>query len=110
MVDPQSVDNAQFDEFLDLAVGDGKYLRIFDANTYKIINVEKPSLESICRVDVEELLPYMLIGPIRIRRIGRHVIRYHVEDDAKVTTREFDEALFAPEFVRDTCRIDNVIT
>ena len=64
MIDPQTVDVAVGDERQHQTVGRLEHVRVLLAQAGELVDVEEPAVAAGDRVDVEELLAPLEIGPV----------------------------------------------
>ena len=113
MVDAQPVDHALLQQPQDQAVGRVEHLLELDANPGEVVDVEEATVAAADRVDVEEALAQLRIGPEAVGGIGRHVVGYDVEHDphagAVSRGRQLPEGRLAAEIVGEPRRVDDVV-
>jgi hypothetical protein len=81
MVDPQPVHGALVDQPQRQRVRGFEHLRVLLADAREVVDVEEPAMPPGRRVDVEELLPQLGVGPVAVGLVRGHVVRDDVEHD-----------------------------
>jgi hypothetical protein len=116
MVDPQPVDDALGDQPQRERVRGLENLGVLHAHAGQLVDVEEaapPGWVGPGRIQVEELLAQRRVGPVPVGRVGRHVVRDDVEDQAEaVLVRgggERAQALLPAQRIADPARVDHVV-
>ena len=81
MVHPETVDQAAPDQRQHELVGLLEHLWVLLAHTRQVIDIEEPAVPAGLGIDVEELSPQRLVGPVGILRARGHVVRDQVENE-----------------------------
>ena len=81
MVDAQPVDEPLGDQLEREPVRLGEHVRVLLAHAGEVVDVEEAPVPAGLGVDVEELAPAALVGPVRVGVVGRHVVGHDVEHD-----------------------------
>ncbi len=113
MVDPQPVDQALAHERQGEPVRLGEHGRILLAHAGQVVDVEEAAVPAGRRVEVEEARAPLGVAPVRVRVVGRHVVRDDVEHDPEARVarrgRERAQAGLAAQRVGDPGRVDHVV-
>ena len=89
MVDPQPVDHTFGDQAQRQLVGLLEDLRVLLPHPRQFVDVEEAPPATAHRVEVEVLLPQLLVGPIMVFVHPGHVVGDDVQDDPKASFGKF---------------------
>jgi hypothetical protein len=113
MVDAQRVDQAVAHQAQGQRMRGLKDLGVLLADAGEVVDVEEAPVVAGGRVDVEELLAQLRVGPEAIGVVGGHVVGYEVEHDPQPgrvgSCRQLAKRGLAPQILGDPGGVDDVI-
>ena len=113
MIDPQTVDVAVGEQRQQQTVGRLEHVGVLLPQAGELVDIEEPPVAAGDRVDVEELLATLGIGPVGVALVRGHVVGNDIEDDSQpgVARRlgQMPELPAAAEIIGQPRGIDHVI-